>query len=148
MGRRSLNEQFWSENKRCFACGEQNELGLQLKIYEQDGVVRARWHPRPEYSNWYGTVHGGVLTVALDEIAGSAAWLEFHRRDGDSPYLVTAEYTVRFTASARVESTFDCAARVVELDKRAAVVEGTLRDGDTLVATMEGRFVKLQRRAV
>jgi hypothetical protein len=98
MQQQSLNEQLRPDYQRCFGCGAENKLGLQLNLYERAGAGISRWEPRPEYANFWGIVHGGVLTVALDELAGTAAWLAFRRRGGQQPFVVSVEYTVRFRA--------------------------------------------------
>lgn len=140
---RSLNEVFWSANKRCFGCGVENDMGLHLRMYEHDGGVVARWQPRSEYENWSGVIHGGLLTAALDELGGAAAWLAFLRRDGEGPSMVTAELTVRFRTPARTGQTFDSTARVTELGNHHALAEGSLVAGETLVSVMSARYVKL-----
>lgn len=140
MQHQSLNEQLWPNYQRCFGCGAENELGLQLNLYERAGAVISRWEPRPEYANFWGTVHGGVLTVALDELAGTAAWLGFRRR-GDQQPVVTAEFTVRFRAAARIGQPLDCSARAIELGDRHALVEAKLEAQGSEVAALIGRYV-------
>ncbi len=138
---RSLNDRLWPDYQRCFACGQENECGLQLELYESDGAVVCRWVPRPEYENFHGIVHGGILTVALDELAGTAAWLAFRRRDGDEwPSLVSADVTVRFRAPARVGRALDGRARVIELERRHAIAEANLSAEGSVVATIVGRY--------
>jgi acyl-coenzyme A thioesterase PaaI-like protein len=139
---RSLNEQLWSDYQRCFACGQENQIGLQLELYECAGAVVSRWEPRPEYENWYGIVHGGVLTVALDELGGTAAWLAFRRRGDEFALLVTAELTVSFRAPVRIGRVLDCSARVIEIGDRSALVEANLGAEGTVCTSMVGRYVK------
>lgn len=83
----------------------------------------------------------GVLTVALDELAGTAAWLAFRRRGDQQPFVVSAEYTVRFRAAARIGQPLDCSARATELGDRHALVEAKLEAEGSEVATLIGRYV-------
>lgn len=141
---RSLNEELWPEYQRCFACGAENEIGLQLTLYERNGAVVSRWKPRPEYENFYGIVHGGVVAVALDELGGTAAWLAFRRLYGDEwPLVVTAECTLRFHSPSKMGQTFDVSARVVELHKRHALVEASLGAESSELVSMVARYVKI-----
>lgn len=53
----------------CFACGRDNPIGLHLDGFTlEDGLVSARFAPRPEYRGAGTTLHGGVAATALDEI--------------------------------------------------------------------------------
>lgn len=143
---RSLNDELWPDYQRCFACGQENEIGLQLELHESGDAVVCRWEPRSEYENYHGIVHGGVLAVALDELAGVAAWLAFRRRDAeDWPLLVAAQFTVRFHAPARIGRAHDGRARVTELADRHALVEASLEAEGTIVTSMAGRYVKLRQ---
>ena len=82
----------------------------------------------------------GVLTVAPDELAGTAAWLAFRRRGDQQPFVVSAEYTVRFRAAARIGQPLDCSARAIELGDRHALVEAKLEAERGEVATLIGRY--------
>ena len=61
---RSLGENY------CFACGENNPIGLHLdfKIVD-DKFVAKKTVPR-EYQSYPGIVHGGIVSTMLDEAMG------------------------------------------------------------------------------
>jgi acyl-coenzyme A thioesterase PaaI-like protein len=62
--------------RHCFACGEDNPIGLHLNDIRREGdEVRATLHPRPEYQSYPGVLHGGLSATALDEVMGYAAIL-------------------------------------------------------------------------
>lgn len=53
----------------CFACGRDNPMGLHLDHFDlNDGVVGARFDPRPEYRGSGSMLHGGIAATALDEM--------------------------------------------------------------------------------
>lgn len=64
----------WDESsRRCFACGEENPIGLHLNFRQEDGGARAEFRPRPEYQGWDDMLHGGIVLTLLDETLAYAA---------------------------------------------------------------------------
>jgi acyl-coenzyme A thioesterase PaaI-like protein len=62
--------------RQCFACGDDNPIGLHLDDIRRVGdQVRATLHPRPEYQSYPGVLHGGLSATALDEVMGYASIL-------------------------------------------------------------------------
>lgn len=61
-------------NTGCFGCGEANAIGLHLHFEKRpEGGVTARFSPRIEHQGWDGMMHGGLVTVLLDEAMAWAA---------------------------------------------------------------------------
>ena len=61
-------------NQGCFGCGPANPIGLHLDFdYHPDGGVQALFTPGHEHQGWDGVMHGGLVTVLLDEAAAWAA---------------------------------------------------------------------------
>lgn len=61
-------------NQGCFGCGPANPIGLHLEFQEHtEGGVWAAFHSKPEYQGWDGVMHGGLVTVLLDEAMAWAA---------------------------------------------------------------------------
>jgi acyl-coenzyme A thioesterase PaaI-like protein len=62
--------------RACFACGEDNPIGMHLADIRRDGErIRATLHPKPEYQGYPGVLHGGLSATALDEVMGYASIL-------------------------------------------------------------------------
>ena len=60
----------------CFACGQDNPIGLKL-IFQWDGkTARAEFTPNKFHQGWSGFVHGGITTTLLEEAMGYAALFE------------------------------------------------------------------------
>jgi acyl-coenzyme A thioesterase PaaI-like protein len=53
--------------QRCFACGQQNPLGLKLVFRVEDDAIVADFLPREEYQGFPGIIHGGITAAVLDE---------------------------------------------------------------------------------
>ncbi|MBV8084502.1 MAG: PaaI family thioesterase [Chloroflexi bacterium] len=61
-------------NQGCFGCGPSNPIGLHLHFeHHANGGVQARFTPGLEHQGWDGVMHGGLVTVLLDEAMAWAA---------------------------------------------------------------------------
>lgn len=61
---------------QCFACGDQQPNGLNLRVVAAEGVaVTARFEVGPAHQGAPGLIHGGMLSLAFDEALGSVAWM-------------------------------------------------------------------------
>ena len=58
------------EGYNCFGCSPDNEAGVRMEFYEDGDEIVSIWKPRPEYQGWLNTLHGGILTTLMDELAG------------------------------------------------------------------------------
>jgi len=54
----------------CFGCSPENQSGLHLEFYEDGDDVVAFWEPKGEYQGWLKTLHGGIQSTLMDEVAG------------------------------------------------------------------------------
>jgi acyl-coenzyme A thioesterase PaaI-like protein len=59
-------------SRTCFACGTDNELGLQVRLGFDTESVGATWQPRPAFRRADGSLAPAALTTLLDE---TAFWL-------------------------------------------------------------------------
>ncbi len=89
-GTSDLSRQYTGTDTNCFACGEQNEYGLQMKFATLDDSVETLFTPNDRFQGWNEIVHGGIISTMLDEAMSHAIF----RLIGDT--VVTAEMTVRF----------------------------------------------------
>jgi len=56
-----------SPDSWCFACGEENPIGLNLSFSETEGGVKAEFLPSREHQGYDGIIHGGIIATLLDE---------------------------------------------------------------------------------
>ena len=54
----------------CIGCSPDNPMGLHLDFWEDGEDVVSRWTPTADYQGWIDTLHGGVQSLLLDEVAG------------------------------------------------------------------------------
>ena len=80
----------------CFACGEQNPIGLHLHFFWIPNGVLAFFTPRQEHQSYDGRMHGGLITVLLDEIMGNYLF----RKEGVPAY--TARIDLRFRTPVKI----------------------------------------------
>ncbi|MBN1463669.1 MAG: PaaI family thioesterase [Paludibacteraceae bacterium] len=56
----------------CFGCAPANTHGLQMEFFEDGDEIVCVWEPKPQFQGWLNTLHGGIQSVLMDEIA---AWV-------------------------------------------------------------------------
>ncbi|ADU97031.1 PaaI family thioesterase [Thermovibrio ammonificans] len=72
----------------CFVCGPENPKGMHLKFEKRPDGVYARFSLPKYYQGYDGVIHGGIITLLLDE---AMAYLQtYHER------FLTGRLTVRF----------------------------------------------------
>ena len=58
------------EYPMCFACGKQNPIGLKMTFEMDEKECVSYFTPKPEHQSYNGMMHGGLISVLLDEIMG------------------------------------------------------------------------------
>ncbi|KJS19093.1 MAG: hypothetical protein VR72_20390 [Clostridiaceae bacterium BRH_c20a] len=108
----------------CFACGNQNPIGLSLKFEVQGGKVKTHFTPQQVHEGYPGVMHGGLITTILDEVmARSVNMLGSHG--------VTARLEVRYREAVPIgqeitfESTITNARKtIIDLEAKAFLPSG------------------------
>ena len=59
---------------RCFGCGQHNPIGLKMTFSRDGDTLRSEITPDSDYQGWPGLVHGGILTLILDEAMNNMAY--------------------------------------------------------------------------
>lgn len=60
----------------CFACGDEQPNGLHLRVFAAEGVaVQAQFEVGPAHQGAPGLIHGGLLSLAFDEVMGALHWM-------------------------------------------------------------------------
>lgn len=125
-------------DKRCFACGVENENGLQLKIREAERGVQAILL-LPAWSQGYKhTVHGGIISTILDEMAVWAAYKGGYK-------CITAELCVRWKKAMSTQKEYTAHAWVTDIKHRLLQTESEIRDTDhNLVASAQAKLLRVE----
>lgn len=61
-----------SEGYNCFGCAPNNPYGLKMEFYEDGDDIVSFWESSDNYQGWLHTLHGGIQSALIDELAG---WL-------------------------------------------------------------------------
>lgn len=106
-----------SDNK-CFVCGDANPQGLQVvfTVNEKERTIEATHTFSRVYQGYAGRVHGGVLSLLLDEAMVKLAF------ELGLP-AVTGEITVRFPAPLRTGAEVRIVGRLVRVERRIIIAE-------------------------
>ncbi len=118
----------------CFACGEENPLGLKLKPVYDGEKVRAEFTGGEFHQGWDNMIHGGILYTLLDEVTAYA--MLCHGID----FGVTAKSELRFKQAAPIGQPIQVSAWITKLTKRLIETKGVLALKDNTVIA-EGDFL-------
>lgn len=53
----------------CFGCAMTNPYGLKMEFYEDGDDIVSFWKASDNYQGWLHTLHGGIHSALMDEIA-------------------------------------------------------------------------------
>ena len=114
-------------NRLCFACGQDNPIGLKLLPVYDGEKVWAEFTAGKFYQGWENAVHGGILCTLLDEITAYAILCQgIH-------FGVTAKSEVRFKHVAPINEPIQISAWVTKLTKRLVEAKGVLALKDNTI---------------
>jgi len=125
----------------CFLCGRDNPVGLKMTWSNDQEKKEIRGTVTvPEHFNGYpGAVHGGIVTVILDETAGRAILLT----GSHHKLMVTLKIEVTFRRPTPTETPLTAVGRVIRESSRRASVEGELLLPDgTMTAECKALIVR------
>ena len=84
------------DDQMCYVCGKKNLAGFRLDFkHPKKGVMTASVVFSKEHQGYKNIVHGGMISMLLDEIMVNLAWKE-------KKPSVTAELTVRLKKPTKV----------------------------------------------
>jgi acyl-coenzyme A thioesterase PaaI-like protein len=125
----------------CFACGQQQPNGLHLRVFAAQGVgVTADFEVGPAHQGAPGLIHGGLLSLAFDEVMGALHWML-------RVPAVTGRLETDFLRPVPVGRTVHLSARCVGVHGRKLYhrAEGRLDGpGGELVARAAALFVEVR----
>lgn len=125
----------------CFACGQENPVGLKLKPVHDGEKVVAEFTPGEFHQGWGNVIHGGILYTLLDEVTAYAMLCH------GIELGVTARSEIRFKQTAPVGERIQASARVTKFTKRLVETRGvvTLMKDNTVVVEGDFLFYVLRR---
>jgi acyl-coenzyme A thioesterase PaaI-like protein len=123
------------DDRRCFACGPDNQAGLQMHFDYEPDIARCRVVPNPNFSGWSDMLHGGVVATLLDEAMAHAAIAAGVR-------AVTARLEVRFRKAVPIGAPLVLEGKIV--GRRGKMLDAVARlsgEDGTLYAEGSSRFI-------
>ena len=118
---RIINPWIQKPGYNCICCSPDNPIGLHLEFWEDGDDVLTRWKPSTHYQGWLNTLHGGIQSMLLDEVAG---WVVTRKLQTTG---VTSKMEVQYLKPI---STLDegllIRARVVRQMRNVAFIEGEI----------------------
>jgi uncharacterized protein (TIGR00369 family) len=120
------------EFEKCYGCGQENPLGLKMKITQDGKTARAEFVCDKLHQGWSGIVHGGVIAALLDEAMSYTALFERIN-------TVTARIEVRVKRPIHTGERLLITARITKKNRKLVETRGTIEAADgTLLAEAKG----------
>ena len=138
---------------------EENPVGLHLHFFWIPNGVMAFFTPKPEHQSYNGRMHGGLITVLLDEIMGNYLF----KKEGVPAYTAridlrfrtpvqigttiryTARIDLRFRTPVQIGTTIRCEGHEVKRKGRLVVMEGVIINPDGTVAAEATSTLMLEK---
>jgi acyl-coenzyme A thioesterase PaaI-like protein len=120
----------------CFACGQDNPIGLRIRFVLDGDVCRASFTPGEHHVGFSDTVHGGIIFSALDDVMANLLYLKAIKAH-------TARCEIRYRQPLRVGQTIDLRSHIETERRRLVVLRGEARLAATgeLVAETSASFM-------
>ena len=123
---------------KCFACGENNPIGLKLKFEFEGERFVASFTPCTVHQGYDDIIHGGILCTLLDEAMAKLVY--------EKGFMaVTGGLRVKFRKPARVNEELKVAGWIVSEGRRAIDCAAEVRNSDNvLIADATGRMIRVK----
>ena len=119
------------EGYDCYGCCHDNPIGLHMDFYEDGDDIVCFWNPQQHFQGWVDTLHGGIQSTLIDEIA---SWVVFRKM---STTGVTSNLEVKFKKPVMTtENQITLRAHLVELRRNIATIEVSLYNSRNELATI------------
>ena len=121
----------------CFACGQENPIGLKIRFKLEDGRVTGKFTANENHVGYENTVHGGIIFSALDDVMANVLYLQNIKAH-------TARCEIRYRRPLEVGQAILLTGWIESERRRLVVLKGEARlaDSDQLVADTEASFMR------
>jgi len=129
----------WDDDKYCIACGSENPIGMKLKFTLKDDHIEAKYTFPREFQGYKGVVHGGMLSLLLDEVMVNLPLRKY------MVPVVSVDIRVKLRKPLRIGDPAACRAFFVKEKLKSYVVRGEVRNeiNNELVAEAEAVCLKV-----
>ncbi len=114
-----MNGRELRRDRYCFVCGEENPRGMHLKFERRNGRVYSRFSLPKFYQGYDNVIHGGIISLILDE---SMAYLQKLEER-----FLTGRITVKFHSPLLVGEEVEVEAWVEKERKRFKVTKAIMK---------------------
>jgi len=121
--------------KKCFICGKDNPIGLNVTFKTDEEKVYAFLSFREEYAGYENRIHGGILSGLLDEAMGWACTIKTK-----SMYF-TIELLVKFKKPVKPNTNITVEAWYTGEKHGICTASGFLKDADgNVLVSAKGKY--------
>ena len=109
------------EGYNCIACCPDNKIGLHLEFWEDGDDIVSYWTPTQDHQGWINTLHGGVQSLLMDEVAG---WVVTRKLQTTG---VTSKMEVQYKRPvSTLDSRLTIRARIARQMRNVAIIEAEI----------------------
>lgn len=113
-------------------------LGIKLEELT-DGYARVKMEAKPEFTNFIGSIHGGIIVTLADSAFGYAV-------NSLNYPTVAAQFNTHFLNAAAPGKELSAECRVIKAGKRAVTAEIKVTDSDgKIIASATGTGIPLKQ---
>lgn len=120
----------------CFACGQDNPIGLKIRFDVDGDVCTAEFTPNENHVGFQDTVHGGIIYTALDDVTANILYQQGRKAH-------TARCEIRYRQPARVGEALKLKGWIENEKRRLVILKGEIRRAadDVVIADCESSFM-------
>jgi uncharacterized protein (TIGR00369 family) len=120
----------------CFGCSRKNPQGLKLHFWLTEKGCYTRCVIPDHLCGIDGVVHGGIITLVLEEVAQWAIISHLGK------FGMTREITVRYLKPITTNTEILVEAEIIEQNEKNILFHGAVRDsGDVLLTESESNWI-------
>ncbi|MCX7698600.1 MAG: PaaI family thioesterase [Candidatus Goldbacteria bacterium] len=134
----------WIDDRYCFACGEKNPIGMHLKFTINNNMIETRYVFPKELQGYKDFVHGGMISLLLDEVMVNLPWQKFKIP------VVTAELKIKLRKPLKVGEEIIAKAYIEKQKGRVFIIKGKVikEKTDELIAEAEAICFKVEAEQI
>jgi len=103
----------------CFVCGKENPKGMHLSFERGEGKVYARFSLPEYYQGYNRVIHGGIISLILDEAMAHLQTLKER--------FLTGKLTVKFHSPLMADEEVEVEAWIEEERRRFKITKAVMR---------------------
>lgn len=128
----------WIDDRYCFACGEKNPIGMHLKFSINNDIIETRYIFPKEFQGYKDFVHGGMISLLLDEVMVNLPWLKLRVP------VVSADLKIKLRKPLRIEEEVIAKAFIKKQKGKIYFIKGEVIKEKTKELIAEGEAICFQ----